>query len=440
MGMDPIASTLRAYESIAKHYAAHWFDDRAMDAALDRFLRLLPEKGTVLDAGCGPGRDVKAMQQRGVEAVGIDTSPAMLREARERVSDAVFRKMTITKVHYPPNTYIGVWACAVLQHLPLRQAEEALREFARILQPGGVLFATIEIGKGEETDEYGRYRRFYSPEEFRALLKVCGFKVLLEETVPREKSTLPTPRPKTWFVVMARRDHEGWDGFYCQSSYACELCLEDRFLLNRDLKNPEVASILWGSDDSYLLPDIAPLMEGHLLLMTTKHHTCYGACSASLLDHILGEQERVRVLFRTAYDKDTIFLEHGPAKPNEAGSCIDHAHFHCMPSSIPIREEVERLVGPGQRCGLHDLQGFYSRGQSYLFVQGSERTGHAYQLTVAPLQFLRQVTASLIGNIEWRWRSSCRLDETREAFKQTLVHLLPVADDLLCESGRELRL
>src|SRR6478672_5265106 len=54
---DSTLSTQQAYDSIAARYAATWFDDPAMEATLTSFLKLLPERTCVLDAGCGPGRD-----------------------------------------------------------------------------------------------------------------------------------------------------------------------------------------------------------------------------------------------------------------------------------------------------------------------------------------------------------------------------------------------
>jgi hypothetical protein len=51
-------------------------------------------------------------------------------------------------------------------------------------------------------------------------------------------------------------------------------------------------------------------------------------------------------------------------------------------------------------------------------------------LTVAPSQYLRQVVASLLKDVEWHWQSSCRSTATRECFRRTLAAVLPVADRL----------
>src|SRR4051794_39698324 len=50
-----------------------------------RVLELLPEGlGDVLDVGCGPGVMVESVKERGGTFLGIDISPAMVKEAREK--------------------------------------------------------------------------------------------------------------------------------------------------------------------------------------------------------------------------------------------------------------------------------------------------------------------------------------------------------------------
>ena len=52
--------------------------DQVDESLLDRAI------GPVLDVGCGPGRHVSSLLGRGVEAMGIDTSPTAVRLARRR--------------------------------------------------------------------------------------------------------------------------------------------------------------------------------------------------------------------------------------------------------------------------------------------------------------------------------------------------------------------
>src|ERR1700731_764955 len=95
-----VRRTIKAYDEIAATYAATWFDDPVMEPLLGRFYRLLEVPRTVLDAGCGPGRDVLALNNRGCDVVGIDLSLGMVAQARNRVRDQVFRGMDMRSLRF----------------------------------------------------------------------------------------------------------------------------------------------------------------------------------------------------------------------------------------------------------------------------------------------------------------------------------------------------
>jgi SAM-dependent methyltransferase len=76
--------------------------DHVDEALLDRAL------GPVLDVGCGPGRHVSSLLGRGIEALGLDTSPTAVRLARERGA-RVEQQSVFDDV---PDA--GLWRCALL--------------------------------------------------------------------------------------------------------------------------------------------------------------------------------------------------------------------------------------------------------------------------------------------------------------------------------------
>ena len=94
----------------------------------------------VLDVGCGAGPLTAWMAERGAEVTGIDVSPAMLQLARDRVGDrATFLVADVSE----PLTFAGdatfdlVVASLVLHYLA--DWEAPLREFRRVLRPGGAV-------------------------------------------------------------------------------------------------------------------------------------------------------------------------------------------------------------------------------------------------------------------------------------------------------------
>lgn len=426
---NPVSQTILAYDEIAKAYAATWFDDPVMEPILDRFLEFI-ESGDVLDAGCGPGRDILAMAKRGVESVGIDLCAPMIAEAWSRVPDGIFRQMDMRKLKYPPETFAGVWACASIHHLPLGDAAQSLKEFARVLKPEGVLCLTVEEGQGECFDSLGRLRHFYSATEICELINKAGFQIVEVSSSHSSKATFGEGRLKKWLLILARKPIASpiyTDGL---ARCDCVFCPASRFHLSAKIGVPGHGAILWGDESLYIIPDIAPLVEGHLLMVTTPHHICVGACPEQLFQAIHATRHCVQRLFQEAYSQGVVFFEHGPARHREAGACIDHAHLHCLPVSLPVKETIEQLLGSGQPASLDTLRRLHLAGQSYLYVEEERENGWAYSVDAIPSQYFRQIITSLLGQESWQWQTSRNLVETKQRYRFTLNRLLPLADAL----------
>jgi SAM-dependent methyltransferase len=93
--------------------------------------------GTVLDAGCGTGRYSTMLAGRGHQVIGIDQSGAMLDIARKKLPSADFREGDLTALPLPDRSVDAVVCALTLVHVP--HVARALREFARVMRPGGRL-------------------------------------------------------------------------------------------------------------------------------------------------------------------------------------------------------------------------------------------------------------------------------------------------------------
>ena len=70
----------------AKHAAAYAGRSQLpVSAELDHFLSLLPQKGKILELGCGAGRDSEAMLSRGFDVMPTDGTPELARLAEKRL-------------------------------------------------------------------------------------------------------------------------------------------------------------------------------------------------------------------------------------------------------------------------------------------------------------------------------------------------------------------
>lgn len=169
-----------AYDQIAEEYA-HLYPEmppRVVELGT-RFLNLIGPAARVLDAGCGPGRDMAWMESRGFLVTGIDLSRGMLAQARPHVRGALLH-MDMCHLTFADVSFTGIWCCSSFFHLPRNEALEALKQMHRVLIPGGMLYLSLLEGEGETWTETGfagvkRYFVHYAHDEARNMLSQAGF-------------------------------------------------------------------------------------------------------------------------------------------------------------------------------------------------------------------------------------------------------------------------
>jgi SAM-dependent methyltransferase len=101
----------------------------------------LPAGGRVLDVPCGTGRHAEMLAGEGFTIAGLDISERVLRVAREAVPGADFRQGDMRELPWPDASFdglINLWT-AFGYFETQEENERVMREFARVLAPGGVL-------------------------------------------------------------------------------------------------------------------------------------------------------------------------------------------------------------------------------------------------------------------------------------------------------------
>jgi len=160
-----LRETISTYDAESDELAAqHWKADFAR--YLDAFVRLIPDHTRpIVDAGCGSGRDVASLVERGYECVGVDLSSGMLRQAQTRVLDkrAHWLLADIQAIPLETASVGGVWTNAALLHLDHEGQLAALQEFRRLLLPGRPLFVSTlaSCGVSLRRTTTGRRRWFW---------------------------------------------------------------------------------------------------------------------------------------------------------------------------------------------------------------------------------------------------------------------------------------
>jgi SAM-dependent methyltransferase len=168
-------ATLAHYDERAE---AFWEGTRDHDVgqnieALLRHLRGTPPFA-LLDLGCGPGRDLKTFSALGHVAIGLEGSPRFASMARAHSGCEVWEQ-NLLAMDLPAERFDGVYANAVLFHVPGEVLPRVLRELRAALKPGGVLFSSNPRGQGEEGWRGARYGAFHDLEAWRSFLVAAGF-------------------------------------------------------------------------------------------------------------------------------------------------------------------------------------------------------------------------------------------------------------------------
>lgn len=167
--------TLAHYEARAE---AFWAGTRDHDVSQNINALLAAIEGTppfhILDFGCGPGRDLKAFTERGHVATGLDGSARFVEMARAFSGCEVLRQDFLA-LDLPVAAFDGIFANAVLFHVPTKELPRVLGELHAALKPRGVLFASNPRGRNEEGWNGDRYGAYHDIESWRRYLVDAGF-------------------------------------------------------------------------------------------------------------------------------------------------------------------------------------------------------------------------------------------------------------------------
>lgn len=172
-----------------------------------KFLSFLGEKASILDIGCGPGRDARIFSDKGYHVVGIDLSKKMIAAAKKKVKNAQFKVMDALKLKFNDCSFDGIWANAILMHLPKKDVTKVIREIHRILKNNGIFYLSVKEGKGEvllPDDRYGGVKKFWSfftKWEIEEAVKNAGL-IIVDSYVTGKQHVYAT---HPWISVFARK-------------------------------------------------------------------------------------------------------------------------------------------------------------------------------------------------------------------------------------------
>ena len=137
----------------------------------DRFLAQLEKDASILDFGCGSGRDTKYFLERGLAVEATDGSAELCKLASEytgiKVKQMLFSELDAVE------KYDGIWACASILHLAWADLVAVMQKMVRAVKAGGVIYTSFKYGQftGERN---GRFFTDLDEKGLARLLKEVG--------------------------------------------------------------------------------------------------------------------------------------------------------------------------------------------------------------------------------------------------------------------------
>jgi SAM-dependent methyltransferase len=155
---------------------------------------------TILDFGCGPGRDLATFTRLGHVAIGLEGTAAFAAMAREATGCEVWEQDFLA-LDLPSERFDGIFANASLFHVPRQELPRVLRELHATLKPRGVLFSSNPHGDNSEGWNRGRYGAYHDLAAWERFLRDAGFTPLTHYYRPPGVPRAEQP----WLAGVARK-------------------------------------------------------------------------------------------------------------------------------------------------------------------------------------------------------------------------------------------
>lgn len=176
----------RFWDYLSKHGAGEFFSEKHSRDLADRLVGFA-RPGKVVDIGCGTAPLLAEFARRGIEAVGVDSSPEVLSAARKRAPDATLYLGTAVDLPLADGSVDAALLIEVVEHLDDDTLQATIAEAWRVLRSGGTLMITTPNAEdliqstrqcpdcGAQFHVYQHVRR-WTPTGLKTFLELRGFR------------------------------------------------------------------------------------------------------------------------------------------------------------------------------------------------------------------------------------------------------------------------
>ncbi len=177
---------------------------------------------------------------------------------------------------------------------------------------------------------------------------------------------------------------------------------------------------LYSNEHCQIIPDISPLLPGHVLVIPYEHIEGIARCGEDIFASVLDAVD----MALSRYDHWATIFEHGALHDENAGSSISHAHIHIIPGRIDLTGLIESSLSL-KSIPLHykQLNATFLKDKAYLFVQSDmSAMGAYYSVQSLPRQYLR---ALLLRKLKrpplFDWEVNAGTGEAKRMVEETIA-------------------
>ena len=138
------------------------------DSFLQPFVDFLPSACSILDVGCGSGRDMRWLKERGFSVTGFERAKTLAELAREYsgcpVIEGDFSEYDFSRLNFDAILLIGS-----LVHVPHKEMADQILHILQALRKNGFVYLTLKEGKGTKKAADGRVFTLWNDEQLRKL-------------------------------------------------------------------------------------------------------------------------------------------------------------------------------------------------------------------------------------------------------------------------------
>jgi SAM-dependent methyltransferase len=200
--------TVSHYDAYAREMSSR-YETADMSQLHTMLLRYLPQRrASVLELGCGSGRDAAFLLANGYDVTGVDASAGMIAEAA-RIHPELAGRVSCAAVPFPEDSplllrsFDAVFSNAMFMHIPDGDLQLTGLQVRRMLRPGGALFLSVSVDRSGLTDDRDAHDRLFRerpPERLRQLFEGLGFTL-----VAQHESSDSLSRPEIRWVSLVFR-------------------------------------------------------------------------------------------------------------------------------------------------------------------------------------------------------------------------------------------